>query len=105
MEIRNGRVVLTNTPQVNGCRPSIDKLFFSLAKENAPSVVAALLTGMGKDGAEGLLALKEGGAYTIAQDEATSAVYGMPKVAVELGGVREVLPAIKIAAAITRQLC
>jgi two-component system chemotaxis response regulator CheB len=104
MEIRNGRVLLTNTPQVNGCRPSIDNLFFSLAKENATSVVAVILTGMGKDGAEGLLALKEGGAYTIAQDEATCAVYGMPKVAVELGGVQEVLPAVKIAAAITRQL-
>lgn len=104
MEIRNGRVALTNTPQANGCRPSIDKLFFSLAKENPTAVVAALLTGMGKDGAEGLLALKKGGAYTIAQDEATCAVYGMPKVAVELGGVREVQPAIKIAAAIIRQL-
>ena len=105
MEIRNGRVVLTDTAQVNGCRPSIDNLFFSLAKEKPTSVVAALLTGMGKDGAEGLLALKEGGAYTIAQDEATCAVYGMPKVAFELGAVREVQPAIKIAAAITRQLC
>ena len=105
MEIRNGRVVLTDTAQVNGCRPSIDNLFFSLAKEKPTSVVAALLTGMGKDGAEGLLALKEGGAYTIAQDEATCAVYGMPKVAFELGAVREVQPATKIAAAITRQLC
>jgi two-component system chemotaxis response regulator CheB len=105
MEIRNERVVLTATPQVNGCRPSIDNLFFSLAKENATAVVAVLLTGMGRDGAEGLLALKEGGAYTIAQDEATSAVYGMPKVAFDLGGVREVQPAVKIAAAITRQLC
>lgn len=105
MEVRGGRIVLTNTPMINGCRPSIDNLFFSLAKENATSVVAALLTGMGKDGAEGLLALKEGGAYTIAQDEASCAVYGMPKVAVELGGVREVQPAVKIAAAITRQLC
>jgi two-component system, chemotaxis family, protein-glutamate methylesterase/glutaminase len=104
MEIRNGRVVLTSTPQVNGCRPSIDNLFFSLAKENATAVVAVLLTGMGKDGAEGLLALKEGGAYTIAQDEATCAVYGMPKVAMELGGVQEIQPALKIAAAITRQL-
>lgn len=104
MEIRNGRVVLADTPQTNGCRPSIDNLFFSLARENATAVVAALLTGMGKDGAEGLLALKEGGAYTIAQDEATCAVYGMPKVAMELGGVREVLPAVEIAAAITRQL-
>lgn len=105
MEIRNGRVVLTDTPQINGCRPSIDNLFFSLAKENAQSVIGVLLTGMGKDGAEGLLALKEGGAHTIAQDEASCAVYGMPKVAAELGGVREVQPAIKIAAAITRQLC
>jgi two-component system chemotaxis response regulator CheB len=105
MEVHGGRIVLTNTPMINGCRPSIDNLFFSLAKENATSVVAALLTGMGKDGAEGLLALKEGGAYTIAQDEATCAVYGMPKVAFELGGVREVQPATKIAAAITRQIC
>lgn len=105
MEVRDGRIVLTDTPLVNGCRPSIDTLFFSLAKGNATSVVATLLTGMGKDGAEGLLALKEGGAYTIAQDEATCAVYGMPKVAVELGGVREVQPAVKIAAAINRQLC
>ncbi|MDO9079768.1 MAG: CheB methylesterase domain-containing protein, partial [Desulfuromonadales bacterium] len=105
IEVRNGRIVLTHAPQVNGCRPAIDNLFFSLAKENATSVVAALLTGMGKDGAEGLLALKEGGAYTIAQDETSCAVYGMPKVAVELGGVREVQPADKIAAAITRQLC
>lgn len=105
LEIRNRRVVLTGTPLVNGCRPSIDNLFLSLAKENAPSVVAALLTGMGKDGAAGLLALREAGAYTIAQDEATCAVYGMPKVAFELGAVREVQPAVKIAAAITRQLC
>ena len=105
MEVRGGRIVLTNAPPVNGCRPSIDKLFYSLAKEKPTSVVATLLTGMGKDGAEGLLALKEGGAYTIAQDEATCAVYGMPKVAFELGGVREVQPVDKIAAAITRQLC
>ena len=105
LEIRNGRVVLSTTPMINGCRPSIDTLFFSLAKENTTSVVAVLLTGMGRDGAEGLLALREKGAYTIAQDEATCAVYGMPKVAFELGGVREVQPAIKIAAAITRQLC
>jgi two-component system, chemotaxis family, protein-glutamate methylesterase/glutaminase len=105
MEVRNGRIVLIQAPMVNGCRPSIDNLFFSLAQENATSVVAALLTGMGKDGAEGLLALKEGGAYTIAQDETTSAVYGMPRVAMELGGVREILPAEKIATAITRLLC
>lgn len=105
MEIRNGRVVLTNTPQINGCRPSIDNLFYSLAKEKPTAVVAVLLTGMGRDGAEGLLALKEGGAYTIAQDEATCAVYGMPRAAFELGAVREVQPAANIAAAITRQLC
>ena len=105
MEVRSGRIVLTNAPQVNGCRPSIDNLFSSLARENPTSVVAVLLTGMGKDGAEGLLALKEGGAYTIAQDETTCAVYGMPRVAFELGGVREVQPADKIAATITRQLC
>lgn len=104
MEVRDGRIFFTDAPQVNGCRPSIDTLFYSLAKENGCAVVAALLTGMGKDGAEGLLALKEAGAYTIAQDEESSAVYGMPKVALELGGVREVQPAIKIAAAITRQL-
>lgn len=105
MEVRGGRVFLTDAVMVNGCRPSIDVLFSSLALEpTAKSVVAVLLTGMGRDGADGLLALKGAGAYTIAQDEATSAVYGMPRAAVEIGAVYEVLPGDAIAAAVTRQL-
>ena len=63
-------------------------------------VVAALLTGMGRDGAEGLLAIRQAGGWTIAQNEATSVVFGMPRVAQELGAVKERLPLRKISSAI-----
>ena len=84
---------------VSGHRPSIDVLFESAAPI-APRVVAALLTGMGKDGAVGLKKLRENGAHTIAQDEATSVVFGMPRAAVELGAACEVLPLHKIGPAL-----
>jgi len=70
---------------VNHCIPSVDVLFRSVARAAGRDVVAALLTGMGRDGAEGLFVLKESGATTIAQDEASSVVWGMPGRAVELG--------------------
>lgn len=70
--------------------PSIDVLFHSIAKTVGSRATAALLTGMGHDGAQGLLALKNQGAYTLVQDEATSVVFGMPRVALSLGAVREV---------------
>jgi two-component system, chemotaxis family, protein-glutamate methylesterase/glutaminase len=77
---------------VNLHRPSIDILFRSAAKRVAPGATGVLLTGMGKDGATGLLEMKQAGASTIAQDEATSVVFGMPREAIKLGAAGDVLP-------------
>ena len=76
---------------VNRHKPSVDVLFNSLRDVGAKNIVAALLTGMGSDGAHGLLALKQSGGYTIAQDEFSSVVWGMPKAAIELNAVHEVV--------------
>ena len=84
-------------PKVHFQRPSIDVLFKSVARQAAPDSVGVLLTGMGKDGAEGLLAMRDKGARTIAQDEETSTVYGMPRVAYEMGAVEKVQPLGRIA--------
>jgi len=73
-------------------KPSIDSLFYSLAKPHRGRRVGVLLTGMGRDGAAGLLAMRNSGAITIAQDAATSVVYGMPKAAAEIDAASEVLP-------------
>jgi two-component system chemotaxis response regulator CheB len=78
---------LYESEKVNGHCPSVDVLFFSAAKECGKNAVGVILTGMGQDGAKGLLEMKKNGAYTIGQDEKTSIVYGMPKVAFELGAV------------------
>lgn len=78
--------------RVNRHRPSVDVLFNSAAKYLGKNCLGILLTGMGKDGAQGLLALKEVGAYTVAQDEATSIVFGMPKEAINLGAAIVVKP-------------
>lgn len=75
-----------------GHRPSVDQLFSSACSALASRVVAVLLTGMGRDGAVGMARLRQAGSYTVAQDEATSIVYGMPRAAVELRAAREVLP-------------
>lgn len=85
--------------QISGHLPSVDALFESAAGLG-PKVVAALLTGMGRDGARGLLALRNAGAHTIAQDAETSVVYGMPRAAVETGAAVDILPLPKIAAAL-----
>jgi len=81
-------------------RPSVDAFFDSVARYWPQPGVAALLTGMGRDGAKGLLALRQAGWPTIAQDEATSVVYGMPKAAAELGAATRILPLADIARAI-----
>lgn len=73
---------------VNGHRPSVDVLFESVAKLNRPSV-GAILTGMGRDGASGLLSMRKSGARTLGQDESSSVVYGMPRVAFEIGAVEK----------------
>lgn len=83
---------------VNGFRPSVDVLFNSAAESFGHRVAAGLLTGMGRDGARGLKAIRDAGGFTVAQDEETSVVYGMPRVAKEMGAVDESTPLPKIAA-------
>jgi two-component system chemotaxis response regulator CheB len=78
---------LNDAPAVSGHRPSVDVLFRSAVRTAGPKAVGVILTGMGKDGAEGLAELRRAGAMTIGQDEATSLIYGMPRVAFERGGV------------------
>jgi two-component system chemotaxis response regulator CheB len=85
-------VALNDQPPENGCRPSVDVLFRSVVDAYPRAAIAVVLTGMGTDGARGLGPLKRGGAYVIAQDEATSVVWGMPGAAVATGQVDEVLP-------------
>jgi two-component system chemotaxis response regulator CheB len=99
---RAGRLLLSSEPERHSCRPSVDELFESLALECGSQTVACLLTGMGRDGASGLLSLRRAGAQTIAQDEATSVIYGMPREAALLGAAQSILPLPEIGAAITR---
>jgi two-component system chemotaxis response regulator CheB len=97
-----GQVItaLNDQPPENFCRPSVDVLFRSAAVAYERTLVAVVLTGMGNDGAGGLGALKRSGAYVIAQDEATSVVWGMPGAAVATNHVDEVLPLDQIASTI-----
>jgi two-component system, chemotaxis family, protein-glutamate methylesterase/glutaminase len=90
---------LRQSEPVSGHRPSVDVLFESVARSFGSKAVGVILTGMGKDGAKGLLAMREAGARTLGQDEGSSVVYGMPKVAFELGAVEKQLPLYRIAAA------
>jgi two-component system chemotaxis response regulator CheB len=90
--VQNRRLRLTSEPERHSCRPSIDTLFESVAVEYGPAASGALLTGMGRDGAAGLLRIRQAGGHTIAQDEATSVIYGMPREAVLLGAATQVLP-------------
>lgn len=89
---QNGTVLYKAPPEDAAHSPSIDSLFFSLAQPHCARRLGVLLTGMGRDGAAGLLAMRQSGAHTIAQDEATSVVYGMPKAAAELDAATEILP-------------
>jgi two-component system, chemotaxis family, protein-glutamate methylesterase/glutaminase len=89
---------LSSEPPVNRHRPAVDVLFHSAAQHAGRHALAVLLTGMGKDGATGMFELKQAGAYTIAQDEASCVVFGMPREAIARGAVDEVLPLTQIAA-------
>ena len=91
------RCRLSNGPPVNRHRPSVDVMFRSVAQNVGPNAVGVILTGMGDDGARGLKEMLEAGAPTIAQDEGTSVVWGMPGAAVKLGGAQQVLPLHRIA--------
>jgi two-component system chemotaxis response regulator CheB len=98
--VRGGTLRLTLDAERHSCRPSVDVLFESIARDCGPAAVACLLTGMGRDGAAGLLAIRRAGGLTIAQDEATSVVYGMPYEAVRLGAAERVLALGDISAAL-----
>lgn len=100
--VRAGRLRLTQDAERNFCRPSVDVLFESLAPEYGSAVTTCLLTGMGRDGATGMLAVHRAGGLTIAQDEASCVVYGMPREAVMLRAVDHVLPLAEIAPALAR---
>lgn len=94
---QQGRLRVVSGPERNSCRPSVDVLFESLALEIGDGTTACLLTGMGRDGAAGLLALHRAGALTVAQDESSSVVFGMPKEAIRLGAAKRVLALDRIA--------
>jgi two-component system chemotaxis response regulator CheB len=96
VEVKDGPLVCRH-------RPSVDVLFRSAARYAGANVVGVIMTGMGDDGAKGMLEMKEAGAATIAQDEATSVVFGMPQEAIKLGGVDEVHPLDRIAGAVLRK--
>jgi two-component system, chemotaxis family, protein-glutamate methylesterase/glutaminase len=87
-------------PLVSRHRPSVDVLFRSAARYAGQNAVAVIMTGMGDDGARGMLEMKEAGAATIAQDEATSVVFGMPNEAIKRGAVDTILPLEAIAGSI-----
>jgi two-component system, chemotaxis family, protein-glutamate methylesterase/glutaminase len=97
-------VHLKDGPAVHHQRPAVDVLFDSVAESVGPNAVGGILTGMGADGARGLLAMKGAGARTFAQDEKTSIVFGMPREAIKLGAADEVLPLPQIPSAIVRLL-
>jgi two-component system chemotaxis response regulator CheB len=102
VEHRGGgfRTRLVRSPPLHHCRPAVDILFRSAAEAAGPHVVAALLTGMGSDGALGMKAVREAGGTTLAEHESTCVVYGMPRAAIELGVVDRVMPLGDMAAAI-----
>ena len=85
------RVVCAEGEKINGHCPSVSTLFHSVAKNVGKNALGIMLTGMGRDGADGMLEMRENGAYNIAQDEESSVIFGMPKVAIEKGAVHEVL--------------
>lgn len=104
MSINGGKIRLNKGKRVNGIRPSVDVTMLAIAKTYGSNVIGVILTGMGKDGAEGMKAIKEKGGKTIACDESTSIIFGMPKEAIKLGCVDEIVPLYEIADAIMRSV-
>lgn len=102
--VDGGRVRLTSEPPRNYCQPSIDTLLESIALAYRANSAAGLLTGMGCDGAAGLLAIRQAGGFTLAQDEATSTVYGMPREAAVCGAAERILPLHEIGPALAHRV-
>jgi two-component system chemotaxis response regulator CheB len=105
VEHRGGgfRTRLVRSPPLHHCRPAVDVLFRSAAEAAGPHVVAALLTGMGSDGALGMKAIRETGGTTLAEHQSTCVVYGMPRAAIEMGVVDRIVPLDDMAAAIVEE--
>jgi len=99
-----GHILLARSAPENGMRPAVSHLFRSLANMCGPRAIGVLLTGMGADGAAELKLMKDRGAFTIAQDQSSSIVHGMPREAIELGAATQVLPADKVAGALVTQV-
>lgn len=104
LKVKGDRLNIWDGPPEHFCKPSVDVLFRSVAETLDGLTLGVLLSGMGRDGAAGLLQIRQEGGPTIVQDEATSVVFGMPKAAVDLDAAAQILPADDIAAAIAR-LC
>jgi len=108
MELRRSgakyQVVTNQNPPVNRHRPSVDVMFRSVAQYAGRNSLGVILTGMGNDGAAGMFEMKQGGAYTIAEDEASCVVFGMPKEAIKAGGVDKILPLGEIPAAMLERI-
>lgn len=98
------RTVLNQEPPVNRHRPSVEVLFRSAAKQLGANAIGVMLTGMGKDGAAAMLEMKRAGAYNFAQDEASCVVFGMPREAIALGAVDEVVALPKMAERVLARL-
>jgi two-component system chemotaxis response regulator CheB len=97
-------VHLVDGPPVSRHRPSVDVLFRSIAQAAGPNALGVLMTGMGDDGAQGLLEMRQAGARTMAQDEASCVVFGMPKEAIDRGAVDEVVPLDLLAERVLRRV-
>lgn len=108
MELRRSgakyHVVINQDPPVNRHRPSVDVMFRSVAQYAGKNSVGVILTGMGNDGAAGMLEMKQAGAYNISQDEDSCVVFGMPKEAIKAGGVDKILPLGEIPAAMLERV-
>lgn len=103
MEVSSeGKIKLNEEPSIWGVRPAVDKLFISASKVYKGNLLSVVLTGMGRDGADGTSVVKLGGGYTISEDEATCTIYGMPKAAYATGKVDEVVPLYDICRKITQ---
>lgn len=100
----NGRIALDDGPRINGYRPCADVAFESAAEFAGPLTIGVILTGMGNDGAKGVQAIKAAGGHTIAQDESTAVIFGMPQEAIKTGAVDQVLPIESIYQAVERRL-
>lgn len=103
MEIgRDKRIHLNTEPSIWGVRPAVDKLFISAIEVYGAKLLSVILTGMGRDGAQGTAAIKDNGGFTIAEHQSTCIIYGMPKAAFETGKVDEVVPLDNVAEEITK---